>query len=290
MVCAMQERGALLGHEIIAVGPPHLDLALGNDAMILASLAEAQPDAIVHAAAYTLVDRAEEERDLAFAINAHGAGAVARAAAQLAVPLVHISTDYVFAGDKVGAYLEDDATGPLGVYGASKLAGEAAVLAEVALGGADAVIMRTSWLYSPYGANFIKTMLRLADTRDEVPVVADQRGSPTSALDLADAVMAVLVNMQGNSAPELRGVFHCAGQAEASWADFAEAIFATSAGFGGPVARVNRITTAQYPTAAIRPANSVLDCTKLRRLHNITMPDWRISEANIVARLVADGQ
>jgi dTDP-4-dehydrorhamnose reductase len=281
----MMERGPLVGHEVIAVGPPELDLAIPDDAAIYAALGAARPDVIVNAAAYTAVDKAESERDLAFAVNATGAGAVARAAVRLGVPLVHVSTDYVFAGDKVGPYLENDPTGPTGVYGASKLAGEEAVLSS----GADAAILRTAWVYSPFGANFVKTMLRLAETRDEVGVVDDQRGSPTSALDLADAVIVVAQHLVAGSDPGHRGVFHATGSGEGSWADLAEAVFTASAANGGPSARVKRITTADYPTPAKRPANSRLDCTALFERHGVHLPDWRDSTKTVTARLVREG-
>lgn len=274
----------MLGHEVVAVGPPDLDLAAPDEDAIHAALAAARPEAIVNAAAHTAVDKAESERELAFAINAEGAGGVARAAARLGIPVVQISTDYVFAGDKPSPYVESDPTGPTGVYGASKLAGEQAVLAS----GADAAILRTAWVYSPFGANFAKTMLRLAATRDEVGVVADQIGCPTSALDLADAVIAVAVNLAQHSDPAARGLFHATGTGEGSWADFAEAIFAASAAVGGPSARVKRITTADYPTPAQRPANSRLDCSKLAAVHGVRLPDWRESTRAVVARLVAD--
>ena len=205
LVLSLAEQGPLAGHEVIAVGPPELDLSAPDDDAIHAALAAAfdglGPDAIVNAAAHTAVDKAESERDLAFAINATGAGAVARAAARLDVPLVHVSTDYVFSGDKAEPYVEGDETGPTGVYGASKLAGEDAVRAS----GADFAILRTAWVYSPFGANFVKTMLRLAETRDELGVVDDQRGCPTSALDLADALIAVAANLKARSDLPLRG-------------------------------------------------------------------------------------
>ncbi|MBU6267532.1 MAG: dTDP-4-dehydrorhamnose reductase [Sphingomonadales bacterium] len=284
LVLSMQERAAAHGHTVIAVGPPALDLARPDNAAILAALAAAKPDAIVNAAAHTAVDKAESEADLAFAINADGAGAVARAARALGVPIVHISTDYVFAGDKREPYLESDPTGPTGVYGASKLAGEQAVLAS----GADAAILRTAWVYSPFGANFAKTMLRVATARDELGVVADQHGCPTSALDLADAAMAVAANLKAAADPALRGLFHATGSGEGSWADFAAAIFAASAAAGGPVATVRRITTAEYPTPAQRPANSRLDCGKLAAAHGIRLPDWRDSCRTVVTRLVRE--
>jgi dTDP-4-dehydrorhamnose reductase len=281
----MAERGSLVGHEVIAVGPPELDLATPDDAAVHAALSASRPDAIVNAAAHTAVDKAESERDLAFAINAAGAGAVARAAARLGVPLVHISTDYVFAGDKVEPYVESDPTGPTGVYGASKLAGEKEVLSS----GADVAILRTAWVYSPFGANFVKTMLRLAETRDAVGVVDDQRGSPTNALDLADAVIAVVQNLVGGRNPGHRGVFHATGGGEGTWADLAEAVFAASAASGGPSADVKRIATADYPTPARRPANSRLDCDALSDRHGVRLPDWRGSVGAVTARLVREG-
>lgn len=285
LVLSMAERGAAAGHEVIAVGPPELDLATPNDDAVHAALAAARPDAIVNAAAHTAVDRAESERDLAFAINAEGAGAVARAALKLGVPLIHVSTDYVFAGDKPDPYVEDDATGPTGVYGASKLAGEQAVLAS----GADAAILRTAWVYSPFGANFVKTMLRLAETRDGLSVVDDQIGNPTSALDLADAVIAVAGHLAQGDDPAQRGLFHATGQGTGSWADLAQAVFDASAAAGGPSAVVTRIGTADYPTPARRPANSRLDSGKLFERHGVRLPDWRDSVAQVTARLVREG-
>ncbi len=282
LVLSLIERGAARNVEVIAVGRPDLDLSAPEDDRVYAALAAGRPDVIVNAAAYTAVDKAESERELAFAINAEGAGAVARAAARMGVPLVHVSTDYVFSGDKLEPYTEGDAPAPTGVYGATKLAGETAVAAS----GADAAILRTAWVYSPFGANFVKTMLRLAETRDELGVVADQRGNPTSALDLADAVLAVASNLKANVAPELRGVFHATGTGEASWADFAEAIFAVSAAQGGRSAAVKRITTAEYPTPARRPANSRLDCSRLAQHHGVRLPDWHGSTADVVSRLV----
>lgn len=284
LVLSMAERGAALGHEVVAVGPPELDLAAPDDEAVFAALAGARPQAIINAAAHTAVDKAESEPDLAHAINAAGAGAVARAARRLGVPLVHVSTDYVFAGDQAAPYVETDPTGPTGVYGASKLAGEHAVLDS----GADAAILRTAWVYSPFGANFVKTMLRVGSTRPELGVVDDQHGCPTNALDLADACIAVAANLLARPDADLRGVFHTAGTGEASWADFAEAIFAASGGHGGPVAAVRRITTAEYPTAARRPANSRLDCSRLAAAHGVRLPDWRDSLPPVVARLIAE--
>lgn len=266
--------------EVIALGRPMLDLA--EPATVFPVLEAAAPDIVVSAAAYTAVDRAEQETGAAYAINAAGAGAVAQAASRLGLPIIHLSTDYVFNGRKDRPYSEGDPTDPLGTYGASKLAGEHAVLAACA----NSAVLRTAWVYSPFGNNFVKTMLRLARERDEVGVVADQFGNPTSALDIADGVLAVANNLLSNDAPALRGVFHMTAEGEASWAEFASAIFEASSAVGGPAARVKPITTAEYPTPAPRPANSRLDCAKLERVHGVRLPQWRPSMACVVKRLL----
>lgn len=280
VVTSLLERGQLAGHDVIALGRPELDLA--EPASVSRALAATAPDAIVSAAAYTAVDKAEDESELAHAVNGAGAGAVARAARDLGVPLVHLSTDYVFSGDLDRPYVEDDASGPTGVYGASKLAGEHAVLTTYA---GNSAVLRVAWVYSPFGNNFVKTMLRVAGDRDEVSVVADQIGNPTSAIDIADGVLKVLVNLAANPDPLLRGVFHMTAQGEASWADFAERIFAVSARSGGPSAAVRHITTAQYPTAAARPANSRLDSSRIAHTHGVILPHWQNALESVVDRL-----
>jgi dTDP-4-dehydrorhamnose reductase len=267
---------------VIAVGRPALDLA--DPASIGPALEAASPDVVISAAAYTAVDGAETDRERAYVINARGAGAVAEAARALRVPLVHVSTDYVFDGTLDRPYVETDATAPAGVYGASKLAGEEAVLAAH---GAESAILRVAWVYSPFGGNFVRTMLRLAGDRDEVSVVADQIGNPTSALDIADGILRVAANLTTDSNPGLRGVFHMTATGEASWADFAAAIFAVSVANGGPGAKVRRITTAEYPTPAQRPRNSRLDSGRIAAAHGITLPNWRPSIEKVVARLLA---
>lgn len=267
------------GEEIILLGRPELDLA-GDPAAIAAAMAAARPDVVISAAAYTAVDKAESEAAEAEAVNARGAGAVAAAAHALGVPVLHLSTDYVFDGTKPLPYVENDPTGPTGVYGRTKLAGEEAVLAA----HPNAIVCRTAWVYSPFGHNFVKTMLRLAGDRDEVRVVADQIGNPTSALDIADALLGLSRAVRGGN--EAAGVFHLAGTGEASWADFAEAIFAASAAAGGPTAQVIRIATADFPTPTARPANSRLNCDRLEREFGIRLPEWQTSTATIVRRLV----
>src|SRR5690606_37439916 len=181
--------------------------------------------------------------ELAFAVNAAGAEAVAQAAKACGAPVIHLSTDYVFAGDAGGAYVETDATGPHSVYGRSKLEGERLV------GQANArhIILRTAWVYSPFGKNFVKTMLKLAETRDAVSVVSDQKGNPTSALDIADAIIWVADHLAAASDFSVWGVYHLAGTGDTNWSDFARAIFRESNQFGGPTAVVTDITTADYP-------------------------------------------
>ncbi|EQB09281.1 dTDP-4-dehydrorhamnose reductase [Novosphingobium lindaniclasticum] len=280
VVTSLVERGTAAGHDIVALGRPELDLA--DPLSVARALQAAAPDAVVSAAAYTAVDKAESETELAHVINGAGAGAVAQAAKALGVPLVHISTDYVFDGKLDRPYNEDDATGPTGIYGASKLAGEQEVLSAYPEGSA---VLRVAWVYSPFGGNFVRTMLRVAADRDEVSVVADQVGNPTSALDIADGILAVVTNLAANDDAALRGVFHMTASGEASWADFAEAIFAASETHGGASAHVNRITTTDYPTPAIRPANSRLDCGKIARVHGVALPDWRGALETVITRL-----
>lgn len=282
VVRAMLER-VPAGVEVVALRRPDLDLAIPK--MIAPALRAARPHVIVNAAAYTAVDQAESEPDLAMRVNGEAAGEAARAAAALGVPVIQISTDYVFDGALDRPYREDDATGPISAYGASKLAGERAVAAA----SDNHAILRTAWIYSPFGKNFVKTMLRLAETCDEVGVVADQHGCPTSALDIADAVLAVARNLAARPQDEtLRGIFHMSAAGEAAWADVAEAIFAERERLGGKPVAVKRIATTDYPTPAQRPANSRLDCDKLAARHGVTLPAWRGSLATCVERLVRD--
>lgn len=283
VVSAMREIGALSGHEILTVGRPEFDLL--HPESVQSVIEQAAPDVIVSAAAYTAVDKAEDEPELAYATNAQGAEAIAKAARQLHVPLIHLSTDYIFDGKLDRPYVEADPSGPTGVYGASKLAGERAIFDNYQ---DNSVILRVAWVYSPFGNNFVKTMLRLAGDRDEISVVADQIGNPTSALDIAAAVLRIADNLIQDSTPELRGVFHMTGQGEASWAEFAEAIFALSAQRGGPSANVKPISTADYPTRAKRPQNSRLDCSHLERVHGVALPMWTDSVAVVISKLVPE--
>lgn len=267
------------GFEVVCAGRPALDLTVPST--IDAAIAAHAPDAIINAAAYTAVDRAESEPDAAHALNAAGAEAAARAARRAGCAFIHISTDYVFDGRKPSPYREDDATNPLSVYGQSKRAGELAVIAA----HPDAIILRTSWVYAAHGANFVRTMLRLAGEGKDVRVVDDQIGAPTSAGAIADAIGALLHQIQGRTLPA-RGIFHLTCRGETSWCGFARAIFAASAARGGPATAVTPISTAEYPTAAHRPANSRLDCTRLFHTFGIRLPDWRAALEPVMDTLV----
>jgi dTDP-4-dehydrorhamnose reductase len=282
VVSSLVELGPDLAVEVIPVGRPELDLLLPET--VGPALANVRPDAIVSAAAYTAVDQAEKEPDMAMTVNAKGAGAVAEAARQLGLPLIQLSTDYVFDGNKATPYVEEDPVGPGNVYGASKLAGEQAV----AEATTDYAIIRTAWVYSPYGKNFVRTMLALARNRDEIKVVADQHGCPTYAHDIAVAVVTIAKNLLDRPKDEaLRGIFHVAGTGDTTWAGFASAIFDWLRRHDKKAPTVKSITTAEYPTPARRPANSRLDCSKLERVHGVRLPSWRVSVESCLSLLTA---
>jgi dTDP-4-dehydrorhamnose reductase len=236
-------------------------------------LRDIRPQALVNAAAYTAVDKAEAEPESVFAVNATAPRIMAGVARELDIPFVHFSSDYVFSGSKPGTYTETDTTDPLSVYGRSKLVGDEAILAS----GANAVILRTSWVYSARGHNFLKTMLRLGRERESLRVVADQVGAPTSAELLADVAAHVLKQLLEGRA--LRGVYHCAAAGETSWHGFACHIFEQAALLGAQLKisprQVQAITTAEYPTPARRPLNSRLDCSKLERTFGLQLPPWQ---------------
>lgn len=281
VACALKalEGGDL---QVITLGRPELDLE--QPSTVLEAIRRAAPDIIVSSAAYTAVDKAESEPAKAFVINRDGARAVAEAARELGIPIIHISTDYVFDGKKATPYKEEDATGPSSVYGLSKLAGEQAV-AEVTV---NHVILRTAWVYSVYGNNFAKTMLRLAETRDELGIVADQFGSPTSADDIAQAIVEIARRLISDSSAKLRGTFHLVGLGETTWAGFAKLIFSVLEEKTGKHIKVHEIATSDYPTPAKRPANSRLDCGKLQSHYNIRLPSWETSTHATVAKLLTE--
>ncbi|MDJ0390155.1 dTDP-4-dehydrorhamnose reductase [Roseomonas sp. E05] len=269
------------GHAVTALEAPELDLT--DPESIARTVRDAAPEAIVNAAAYTAVDRAEDQPELAHAINATGAGLLAAAAAARGIPFVHVSTDYVFDGCKGSPYVEADAPSPPGVYGASKLAGERAVMAA----HPRSVVLRTAWVCSPHGNNFLKTMLRLGAERESLSVVADQHGAPSFAADLADAIARMLPRLQAEQAgSEAFGVFHLTGQPWTTWHGFAAEIFRQAGARGRPVPQLKAIATSEYPTRAQRPADGRLDCSRIGAVHGITPADWRESLARCLDSLI----
>ncbi|MGF1502275.1 MAG: dTDP-4-dehydrorhamnose reductase [Paracoccaceae bacterium] len=260
-------------------------LDLTRPETIAPALAAARPDVVVNAAAYTAVDRAEEERDIAFAVNATGVGHLAAATAEAGAALLHLSTDYVYPGTRTGPHTEDDPTDPVNAYGASKLAGERAATAA----NPRTTILRTAWVYAPWGKNFALTMLRLAD-RERLRIVADQHGQPTSALDIAAACLTAAPRLAAAPAgADVFGVFHYAGRGATTWADFAAEIFAQAEAAGriGGAPEIERIPTAAYPTPARRPANSTLDCSRFERVFGQPTRAWPEALSTVIAKLPA---
>lgn len=278
LALSLAEAALPAGASIAFAGRPDCDIR--DAASVAAAIDREKPDIVVIAAAYTAVDRAETEEAEAFAVNADGPANVGKACAARGVPVIHVSTDYVYDGAKAAPYVEGDATHPLGAYGRSKLAGEE----RLAAAQPACVILRTAWVHSPFGGNFVRTMLRLAETRDVIGVVDDQRGNPTYAPHLADAVLAVAAAIV-DGAPS--GVYHAVGGGETSWFGLAREVFAQAEALGMAAPKLEPITTADYPTPARRPANSRLDAAKLRRTFGVTLPAWQEGVAACVARLAA---
>ena len=277
---SLLDAGPSLGAKVNTLGRPDFDLV--DEASVTRVIELIDADVLVNAAAYTAVDRAETEEGTAFAVNAYGAGLVARACARRGIPVIHVSTDYVFDGEKSAPYVEADATGPIGVYGRSKAEGEFRVARECA----EHIILRTSWVHSPYGVNFVKTMLRLGRERDRVSVVNDQLGTPTYAPHLAEAILRIARRICDGPTAVKWGTFHCANCGEASWYDVAVASFRASKELCGPLAEVTGIPSSAYPVQAKRPMNSRLDTTKLADEFNVRLPDWREGIALGVAGLL----
>lgn len=253
------------------VAPHRGELDLTN-AQAIADVVTAGPwHAVINAAAYTNVDRAETERDLAFAINATAAATLAGETARHGIPLIHISTDYVFDGRKGDPYAETDATAPLSVYGQSKLAGERAIAAA----NPRHVIVRTSWVYSPHGRNFVKTILRLAAERERLTIVDDQRGCPTAARDVARACRDIALACASQPENGPYGIYHYSGQGETTWFGFAKAILQMASTHLTRLPEIVPISTAEYPTAAMRPLDTRLDCSAIVRDFGIALRPWR---------------
>jgi dTDP-4-dehydrorhamnose reductase len=237
---------------------------------------------VVNAAAYTAVDAAEDNELAAYRANRDAPAELARLCNAAGIPLIHISTDYVFDGRKGAPYVETDAPSPQCVYGASKLAGERAVL----MSCPSAVVVRTSWVYSPIGKNFVRTMLSISENNASIRVVADQIGCPTSAQDLADAVLGIAAHLLDGARDRCAGIYHAAGSGAATWHEFATVIFAAAARHGRGAPRVEPIPTHEWPTKAVRPPDSRLDCGKLAAVFGLRLPPWRDSVARTVSTIL----
>ncbi|PMO99168.1 dTDP-4-dehydrorhamnose reductase [Vibrio breoganii] len=262
--------------ELLAVDRAELDIT--NQSEVAALVSEFKPSFIINAAAHTAVDKAEEEEALSYAVNRDGPMFLAESAARVGATLMHISTDYVFPGNKDGIYSEDDATGPLGVYGKSKLAGELAVAEKTD----KFIILRTAWVFGEHGHNFVKTMLRLGKDRDALNIVGDQYGGPTYAGDIAGALISMMNQLSIDRDSSLYGIYHFSGAPHVSWCEFAESIFQEAEKSGLLDApKLTSITTEMYPTPAARPANSKMDCTKIESAFNIKPSDWHLALKNI---------
>lgn len=268
--------------EVIALKRADLDIT--DATAVREVMRRVRPDVVVNAAAYTAVDKAESEPDIAFAVNRDAPGAIAVACADIGAPLIHISTDYVFDGGKTGAYAEADPVRPLGVYGESKEAGERAVR--------DAldrhVILRTSWVYAAHGGNFVRTMLRVGAERDQLKVVDDQTGTPTFAGDIADAILAIVDRIAGGNGSAGWGTYHYTAKDHTTWHGFAEAIFSTAEARLGRRPTLEAIPTSAYPTPAKRPMNSVLDCAKIDTVFASPRRHWREGLAEVLGDLLQE--
>lgn len=257
--------------------PTRDELDLSDPQSITSLFADNRYDVVINAGAYTAVDRAESDVVAAFEVNALGPAALAAVTRASNTPLIQVSTDYVFGGNLQRPYNEDDATGPIGVYGASKLAGELAVRS----GNPRSVVLRTAWVLSPYGSNFLKTMLRLAVDRRLVRVVGDQVGCPTSARDIGGALVTIACRMMDDPGAPV-GTYHFCNEGQASWAELARHIFGLSGAMGGPSAEVEDIATAEYPTPARRPYNSILSTARLEADYGVRPRPWREAVASIM--------
>ncbi len=267
--------------EVTRVGRPRFDF--DRPGTIAETFWSVQPSLVVNAAAWTGVDAAETNADAAMRANRDGPAALAALCREAHIPLIHVSTDYVFDGSKGASYVETDATNPTGVYGASKLAGERAALDT----WDRTVVLRTSWVYAALGKNFVRTMLNAALKADTLRVVGDQKGCPTTADDLADAILAIVARLRTEWKPDFAGVFHAAGEGWTTWHGLAVATFQEAARHGRPMPAVQAIATADWPTPARRPADSRLDCSKLADIFGVRMPPWRPSLARTVDALLA---
>lgn len=281
---ALAEAAAPPDWRVIGLG--HADADITDPGAVEQAIKNHRPSFVINAAAYTAVDKAESERDICFHVNCDGAGVIARASAAAGVPLLHLSSDYVFDGAKPGPWNEDDAPAPLGVYGASKAASEDIVRER----HPHHVIVRTSWVFGVHGGNFVKTILRLAETHNEIQIVADQHGKPTDAADIARALLAIAARIKTKPPQRPFGTFHFAGKRATTWFGFAESIFDEAARRGARTPQLVPIGTADYPTAARRPANSVLGCARIESVYGIIPRPWSEGLNATLDRLVGPPQ
>lgn len=279
---SLLERARSRNVQTMALGRPDLDLTAPET--LEHALDIHQPDFVINAAAYTSVDKAEEDISTAVAVNDHGAGVLASLCASRHIPILHVSTDYVYDGSKDSPYDESDPVNPIGVYGSTKLDGERAVISA----NPQHLIFRTAWVYSPFGNNFLKTMLRLAETKSEISVVDDQVGSPTYAPHLAMAILDTVAALHPVQNEDRWGIYHAAGAGHASWYQFACEIFRQNAEHGRKHPRVLPITSDKYPSPAKRPANSCLHCDKLGQKFGVRLPNWHVGVSDCLSSLTSD--
>jgi dTDP-4-dehydrorhamnose reductase len=280
---SLAERAPGHGLALTFTGRPETDLA--DPDSLRRAVRSSGAEVIVNAAAHTAVDQAEDEPDAAHALNVEGPRALAEASRETGARLIHVSTDYVFDGSGERPWREDDPTGPKSVYGRTKLEGEEAVRAALA----EHAIVRTAWVYSPFGKNFVRTMLGVAESRPTLKVVGDQVGNPTSALDIADGILAMIGRWREEPGLGRGATYHLAGTGTASWAQFAREIFSLSAARGGPSVEVEAIATADWPAKAPRPLNSRLDSNRFAETFGYRAPPWQESLAPVVERLLGGG-
>jgi dTDP-4-dehydrorhamnose reductase len=282
---ALIEEAKRTGFSVRALGRPELDIV--DPDSVRRAVAALSPSAIVNAAGNVVLDDAERQPERAFAVNRDGAANLAEAAARAGIPFLQVSSDYVFDGNKTTPYVEDDLTGPLNIYGQSKVAGEEAVLAVYP----SAVIVRTSWIFGIHGTNFVTTMLRLAETQEVVRVVADQYGTPTADVDLAQGLLDITAQLLKGNTTQTGGIYHLANSGDSTWLGLAQAVFSGWASRGRRVPRVEAISLTDWPGPAKRPRYSPLDCGKVVRTFGIRLPPWQQSlEACLEQLAQADAQ
>ena len=262
------------------------ELDITNSQVVASILENLRPNTVINAAAYTAVDDAENRPEVAYKVNRDAPENLAKICEKLSIPFIHISTDYVFDGKKSSAYLEDDPVCPLGIYGRSKEAGEAAIRDNTE----KYIILRTSWVYAAHGINFLRTMMRLANERSELNIVEDQFGVPTCAVDIADALLLIAKRITNNALEPSWGTFHYTSKNATTWRGFAEEIFKELQNYKMSVPLVNGIPSSQYPTPALRPLNSVLNCDKIERVYNVARRDWKEGMREVVAQLIASNR